>query len=102
MAGARLEAGLRHDVVVTADVSHDRVSIRVADGGHGVAVADRERIFHRFVQLDPSRRSEGAGLGLSIARWIASVHQGTLAPEASGPQGSTFCISLPVTRSQDD
>ena len=90
------------DVVVTADVSHDRVSIRVADGGRGVAVADRERIFHRFVQLDPSRRSEGAGLGLSIARWIASVHQGTLALEASGPQGSTFCLSLPVTRSHDD
>jgi heavy metal sensor kinase len=92
----------RHDgeVVITADTSHDRVSIRVADGGGGVADADRERIFHRFVQLDPSRRSEGAGLGLSIARWIASVHHGTLALEASGPRGSTFCISLPVMSDQ--
>jgi signal transduction histidine kinase len=83
------------DVVITADASHDRVSIRIVDGGRGVADGDRERIFHRFVQLDPSRRTEGAGLGLSIAHWIAGVHQGTLTLESTGPQGSTFCISLP-------
>jgi heavy metal sensor kinase len=88
------------EVIVTADASPDRVSIRVTDGGAGVAAADRERIFHRFVQLDPSRRSEGVGLGLSIARWIASAHHGTLSLEASGPGGSTFCVSLPVSADQ--
>jgi len=88
------------EVIITAEKSRDGVSIRITDGGRGVADGDRDRIFHRFVQLDPSRRSEGAGLGLAIARWIASVHHGTLALEASGPQGSTFCISLPVRRDQ--
>jgi heavy metal sensor kinase len=85
------------EVVISAGRSHDQVSIRITDGGRGVADADRDRIFGRFVQLDPSRRSEGAGLGLSIARWIATVHHGTIALESSGPQGSTFCISLPVS-----
>jgi two-component system sensor histidine kinase CiaH len=76
------------------------VSIHVADRGHGIPVADRERIFDRFIQLDSSRRSEGAGLGLSIARWIASVHHGTIELEDSGPEGSTFRISLPLRRDQ--
>ena len=42
----------------------------------GIAAADLARIFDRFVQLDPSRRSEGAGLGLTIAKWIAEAHRG--------------------------
>ena len=71
------------------------VRIRVRDTGAGIPAADRERIFDRFVQLDPARRGRGAGLGLPIARWIAEAHGGTLALEASGPTGSTFCVTLP-------
>jgi two-component system OmpR family sensor kinase len=83
------------EVIIAADKAHSSATIRITDGGVGVADADRERIFHRFVQIDPSRRAEGAGLGLSIARWITTVHHGTLTLEASGPHGSTFCITLP-------
>jgi signal transduction histidine kinase len=70
--------------------------VRVADTGTGIADADRSRIFERFVQLDPSRRAEGTGLGLPIARWIAEVHHGSLNVESTGPTGSTFCVVLPV------
>jgi two-component system OmpR family sensor kinase len=62
---------------------------------------DRERVFDRFVQLDPSRRGTGTGLGLPIARWIAEAHRGTLVLESSGPSGSTFCISLRRARRTD-
>jgi signal transduction histidine kinase len=68
----------------------------VNDSGHGIADEDRERIFDRFVQLDPSRRSEGAGLGLTIARWIAEAHGGSLTIEHSTRRGTTFCVVLPV------
>ena len=74
-----------------------RVYVRVADTGTGIAESDRARIFERFVQLDPSRRAEGTGLGLPIAKWIAEVHQGSLTVESTGPRGSTFCVVLPMT-----
>ena len=72
------------------------VRIRIRDSGAGIPLADRARIFDRFVQLDPSRRARGAGLGLPIARWIAEAHGGTLILESSGPNGSTFCVTLPI------
>jgi heavy metal sensor kinase len=86
------------DGTVSVDVSPNgsRVYVRVADSGIGIAESDRARIFERFVQLDPSRRAEGTGLGLPIARWIAEVHQGSLSVESTSPTGSTFCVVLPI------
>ena len=83
---------------VSVDVSPNgsRVSVRVTDTGGGIPEADRDRIFDRFVQLDPSRRTAGTGLGLTIAKWIAEAHQGSLSLESSGPSGSTFCVVLRV------
>jgi len=87
------------DGVVSIDlaVRDTRAQVRVADSGTGVPEADRARIFDRFVQLDASRRHEGTGLGLTIARWIADAHHGSLVLEASGPGGSTFRVDLPCT-----
>jgi signal transduction histidine kinase len=85
---------------VSVDVSPNgsRVHVRVTDTGGGIPEADRDRIFHRFVQLDPSRRADGTGLGLTIAKWIAEAHKGSLSLESSGPGGSTFCVVLPLAR----
>jgi two-component system, OmpR family, sensor kinase len=83
-------------VSVDVAVNGSEVGIRVNDSGHGIAEEDRTRIFDRFVQLDPSRRTEGAGLGLTIAKWIAEAHGGSLTIESSGPRGTTFCVLLPV------
>jgi signal transduction histidine kinase len=84
---------------VSVDVSLNgaQVFVRVIDTGSGIAPADHARIFDRFVQLDPSRRAEGTGLGLTIAKWIAEAHQGSLTLESSGPGGSTFCVVLPAS-----
>jgi two-component system OmpR family sensor kinase len=73
----------------------EAVRIRVTDEGDGIAAADRERIFDRFVQLDAARKGQGTGLGLPIARWIAEAHRGTLTLEESSAAGTTFCVSLP-------
>ena len=84
--------------VVSVDIAPNgsRVYVRVADTGTGIAEADCARIFERFVQLDPSRRAEGTGLGLPIAKWIAEVHHGSLSVESTGHTGSTFCVVLPI------
>ena len=83
-------------VRVDVQAEASSVSIRVVDSGAGIPDADVSRIFERFVQLDPSRRSQGAGLGLTICRWIAEAHGGTLVVESSGPTGTTFCLALPM------
>jgi signal transduction histidine kinase len=85
--------------LVSVDIAPNgsRVYVRVVDTGIGIPESDRSRIFERFVQLDPSRRGEGTGLGLPIARWIAEVHHGSLDVESTGPAGSTFCVVLPMT-----
>jgi signal transduction histidine kinase len=58
--------------------------------------ADRERIFDRFVQLDPSRTRGGAGLGLPIARMIARSLGGDVAVGDSPLGGARFEIVLPA------
>lgn len=86
-------------VSVEVSPNGSRVYVRVKDTGGGIPDEDRTRIFERFVQLDPSRRAAGTGLGLTIAKWIAEAHQGSLSLEQSGPSGSTFCVVLPLSPS---
>jgi signal transduction histidine kinase len=84
------------DVEVELAGERGRARLRISDHGPGIPVADQTRIFDRFVQLDASRRGQGTGLGLPIARWIAEAHRGTLVLEASGPGGTTFAVVLPT------
>ncbi len=88
-------AGGRIDVELAREA--DRLRIGVSDSGAGVAQDDRERIFDRFVQLDPNRRGEGAGLGLAIARMIARRLGGDVAVSESPLGGARFEIVLPAT-----
>jgi signal transduction histidine kinase len=82
-------------VHITLQRHRDRVDVVIADTGPGISAHDRERIFARFVRLDP-KSPYGAGLGLPIARWIAETHGGTLVLAESSPSGSTFVVSLPA------
>jgi heavy metal sensor kinase len=84
----------------TVDVSlakgEDGVVLRVADTGPGIPPEDRERVFERFVRLDPARGAGGAGLGLAIARWVAEAHGGAVRIVSSGPGGSIFAATIPA------
>ncbi len=75
--------------------------LRVIDTGAGIPAELQSRIFERFFRADKARsRSEGdtggAGLGLSIARWIAEAHHGRLELTRSDASGSTFTAYLPA------
>ena len=72
------------------------VVLRIADTGPGIPPEDRERVFERFVRLDPARGAGGAGLGLAIARWVAEAHGGGIRIVSSGPGGSIFSANLPA------
>jgi len=82
------------DVRVTAHSGGARTL--VADNGPGISEVDRERVFERFVRLDSARSAGGAGLGLSIARWIAEAHGGQVELLNSGADGSVFAVTLPA------
>jgi signal transduction histidine kinase len=76
-------------------VEGDRAVVTVEDNGIGISAADLPHIFGRFYRADRSRSQvEGAGLGLSIALWIANVHGASLSAESRESQGSVFRIAF--------
>lgn len=83
-------AGESGTVHIAVSMAGQEVELRVTDSGPGIPDAERTRIFERFVRLDPARHRNGAGLGLSIARWIADVHGGMLDLASTGSSGSVF------------
>ncbi|WP_235656543.1 sensor histidine kinase [Fischerella thermalis] len=78
-------------------INRGKVHFWVKDTGEGIAKADQQRIFGRFARATNSRRrSEGAGLGLSIVQAIAQAHYGSVKLRSRLGFGSTFTIVLPV------
>jgi signal transduction histidine kinase len=69
---------------------------RAAARGPGIPLEQRDRVFERFVRLDPARGEGGTGLGLSIARWAAETHGGRVDIVRSGPDGTVFSATLPA------
>jgi len=74
----------------------------VSDTGIGISEADQKRIYDRFFQADHSRvhreGHDGAGLGLSIVRWIVQAHDGQIQVSSTLGQGTSFTVSLPLDR----
>lgn len=75
----------------------------VIDAGPGLSGADQDLIFDLFQQADQSetRRFGGLGLGLSNARTLAELMEGTLSVESVLGEGATFKLSLPLRRAVD-
>lgn len=83
-------------VVVALDVLATAIELRVSDEGHGIELADRERIFERFWRADDARVRErpGSGIGLPLARDLVRLHGGDLVLEHSSEHGSVFLARL--------
>ena len=83
-------------VQVSVSAKDQGVFITVGDNGIGVSSSDLPHIFGRFYRADPSRSNvEGAGLGLSIAKWIADAHQADIQVDSAENRGSIFKIGFP-------
>ena len=84
-------------VEVSSLANDGYVQVDVKDNGVGISADDLKYIFDRFYQADRSRRREGgSGLGLSISRWIAEAHKGSIHVESRPSEGSLFSIKLPI------
>lgn len=82
------------EVRLSAALHEGRVRLTVADNGPGIPAADRERVFGRFVRLEQSRSSDGAGLGLSLVAAVAALHGGRVFLE-DGEPGLRVTLELP-------
>lgn len=89
-------AGGRVDVAL--GTKNGNAVCRVTDSGLGISGEDLDHIFDRFWRADKvrSRGMGGAGLGLSIARWIAERHNGAIGVASEPGKGSTFTVTIPL------
>lgn len=73
----------------------------VEDDGIGIAPEDLDKIWQRFWQADPARSGGGAGLGLSMVRWIAQAHGGRVTVQSEPGKGSIFTFFLPCEKNEN-
>jgi signal transduction histidine kinase len=74
--------------------------LEVIDTGTGIPQSEIDRVFERFYRRSESRRQEGFGLGLAIARRMADVMGGEMGAHSVEGEGSTFWVRLPLERSE--
>jgi signal transduction histidine kinase len=84
-------------ISIGSSISKGKVRFWVTDTGEGIPSSDQKRVFARFARATASRRrSDGAGLGLSIVKVIAEAHHGQVYLKSKLGIGSTFTIVIPV------
>jgi CheY-like chemotaxis protein/anti-sigma regulatory factor (Ser/Thr protein kinase) len=88
-------------VQIQLEQSESLVEVTVSDSGVGVAPEFLPRIFERFSQEDSSstRTYGGLGMGLSIVKYIAELHGGTVSAFSEGTgKGTAFTVALPMAQ----
>jgi signal transduction histidine kinase len=80
------------------DTAAGYVAFAVTDEGPGIPLDQAERVFERFYRADSARpgTSGGAGLGLSIARWIVDLHGGDIRSVPHRPEGCAMVFRIPA------
>lgn len=86
-------------VSISGKINRRFHTIMVQDSGIGIDVKDIPHVFDRFYRADTSRsktNTDGYGLGLSIAKKIVEIHNGTINVKSTVNKGSTFIVMLPI------
>jgi signal transduction histidine kinase len=87
-------------ISLKAGLTDGTVEISVTDTGIGIAPDDQAAIFEEFRQVgtDETRKQEGTGLGLTLAKKFVELHGGRIWVESRVGVGSTFTFTLPLSR----
>ena len=88
-------------VTVTAEALGSALELTVADTGIGVAPEDMARLGRPFEQAGGAeQRAQGTGLGLSLVRSLAELHQGVMMMDSTPGEGTAVTVRLPVVVAQ--
>ncbi|MBN8581578.1 MAG: GAF domain-containing protein [Anaerolineae bacterium] len=87
---------------IGAQTSPDGLFVKfwVRDNGPGIAPAERDRIFEKFMRLRGKNRPGGLGVGLAFCRLAVHGHGGEIWLESEVGAGTTFWLTLPVAKRQ--
>ena len=85
-------------VMISARRTHDEIFIEVRDHGIGISPEEQAKIFEPFHRSEAARAFPGVGLGLSVAKRIASAHGGRIEVESVPGSGTTFRVAIPQAR----
>lgn len=88
-------------VEISTSQENGQTVIRVTDHGVGIPEAEQRRIFERFFRASTATTVQGSGIGLYTARQIARLHGGDITVVSDPTAGTTFSLSLPGPRLQD-
>ena len=104
LANAVAYSDLDSTVLISTKECDSMVDISVVDQGIGIPHDELDRIFERFYRVDPARHRStgGTGLGLSIVKHVAATHGGDVRVWSLEGQGSTFTLSLPRSRQEEN
>jgi two-component system, OmpR family, sensor kinase len=85
-------------IVASIDVESAIAHLKISDTGIGIPEEYTDRVFERFFRVDKarSRADGGYGLGLSIVKWVAEAHRGSVQLSTRVDEGCTFTVSLPL------
>ena len=91
------------EVTVRVTTQDQFACVAITDTGPGISPEHTSQLFQRFYRVDKARsrlttdtNGSGAGLGLSIAQWLAELHGGRIEVVSDVGQGSTFTVWLPL------
>ena len=88
--------------VTLKTIPDGRARLTVEDNGIGIAREDLPHIFERFFRAESSRTGKGTGLGLSMVRRIAELHGADLSVSSIPGEGSTFTVTFPKMKTEEN
>jgi signal transduction histidine kinase len=93
-----IENAIRHcpagtTITLAAHLENGFPQVSVTDNGAGIPQSEREKVFQRLYRLDKSRGTKGHGLGLSLVRAVADLHEAVVTLTDAGP-GSRFAVTF--------